>query len=535
MLKKLLLISFLMFLLMNSQSQTVYQHIGNYELYFFLDELANEKIIYINSAVKPYSRKFIAKKLEEAQTKEDQLNNRQKAQLRFYLKDFNKELKKDKNFDKRFDLLYYKDSLFSITVNPVAGIQYFINDSGTVYHRWNGAEAFGYIGKHLGLYANLRDNLETTPLSAESYLNKRTGATFKGGSTGIKNSVEYSEMRGGITYNWDWGTIGLIKDHFSWGDNYNGANIFSGKTPSFAHIKLNLKPVAWFELNYVHGWLVSDVVDSSRSYFDDDSTFRTVMHNKYVASNIFTFKPWKTLSISLGNSIIYSDMNAHPAYLNPVMFYKSVDHTYNSTNNFSGQNAQMFGNISFRGIKHIHLYSTLFFDELNIGNMWNNEEHTNWFSLKGGIHISNLIPNTFLTFEYTRTNPMVYKHFVTTTTFASNSYNMGHYLRDNSQEVFLQVKFHPIKNLFTSLSYTNAEKGTDYPYGRGTNVRGLPFLENEIWHNEKIECTINYQIINDGYVGLKYINSNYSGDVLYHPEFFNGKLNTLSAWINYGF
>lgn len=533
---KKIIVIFIIIGLGKIHAQEIYQHISNKTIYEFLDELANEKIIELNTLIKPYSRKLIASKLNEANSQKELLNQRQKYQLDFFLKDYNKELMPNKDFKKRLDLFYYKDSLFTISVNPILGINYFMNDSGSVYKRWNGAEAFAYIGDHWGFYASLRDNYESEALAAPEFLNKKTGATFKGSEkSDERTDVEYSEMRGGITYAWDWGAFGLVKDHFSWGDNHNGANIFSGKTPSFAHLKLQIKPTDWFEFNYIHGWLVSEVLDSNRSYYDDDSTFRSVMHDKYVAANMFTFKPWKTLSISLGNSIIYSDLNVHPAYLNPVMFYKSVDHTYNSTDNSTGQNAQMFGNISFRGIKHLHLYSSLYFDELHITNMWDPEKQTNWFSAKGGFHVSNLIPNTFATFEYTRTNPVVYKHFISTTTFESNLYNLGHYLKDNSEEIYFSLGAKPFKNLSLKASLTKAKKGEEYDYGK-IEPLGLPFMDSVFWEASIINLKASYEIINDGHVFVGLEASDYKGDMARHtPSFMHGKQNTIILGVNLGF
>lgn len=520
----------------NSNAQVVYEHVSYRNIYDFLDEMANEKIINLNSAIKPYSRVFIAEKLDEISQKPELLNKRQKGELDFYLKDYNKELKPDKKFNKRFDLFYYKDSLFTLSINPILGVSYYNNDSASVYKRWNGAEAFAYIGQHWGFYASLRDNYESEAFSNQEYLNQHTGATFKDSEISEKNEdVEYSEMRGGVTYQWDWGTTALVKDHFVWGDNYNGANIFSGKTPSFAQWKLNLKPTKWFEFNYVHGWLVSDVLDSANSYYDNDGHFRTVMHEKYVAANMFTFKPWKTLAVSLGNSIIYSDMNVHPAYLNPFMFYKSVDHTYNSTDNMSGQNAQMFGNISFRGIKHLHLYSSLFFDELHITNMWDENKHTNWFSAKGGFRVSNLIANTSLTFEYTRTNPMVYEHFINTTTFESNQYTLGHYLKHNAEEIFLGLDYRPIKKLHLNASFSTASKGKDYVYG-SIEPTGIPFIDSVTWESKQIDFSAAYEINNNSGIKLQFRSSDLTGNNLrYAPSFMHGKMNTLILEIHYGF
>lgn len=73
-------------------SQEVPHPVSNTGIYEFLDELAGMQIIEINSAIKPYSRLFIANRLTEADKSRDQLNPRQQKELNFYLMDFGKEL-----------------------------------------------------------------------------------------------------------------------------------------------------------------------------------------------------------------------------------------------------------------------------------------------------------------------------------------------------------------------------------------------------------------------------------------------------------
>ncbi|MFC2096256.1 hypothetical protein ACFLQ3_00985, partial [Bacteroidota bacterium] len=512
------------------KSQEVYYHVSNQAIYEFLDEFANIGVIELNTTVKPYSRTFIANKLKEIQESEYTLNKRQQEELNFYLKDFNKELKsaytrKNKTFDKRFDILYYKDSLFTFSVNAILGGEYFMNDSGSFYHRWGGAEAFAYIDNNWGFYASLRDNHESEILAKEDYLTQRLGANYKNG--------DFSEMRGGLTYSWNWGSFGAVKDHFEWGNNYNGANIFSGRTPSFAHIKLSLKPVKWFEFNWVHGWLVSEVIDSAstmiftNAYGTDQ---RDEMFDKYLAANLFTFKPFKNFYVSAGNSIIYSADSPQLQYLIPVMFYKSVDHTYNATDKSGrnvGQNSQMFFDVSSRNIKKVHLSATLFIDELSTSRIFN-DSVWNFWSIKTSIRISDLLPNTFFTAEYTKSMPLTYKHNIPTTTFESNGYNLGHYLMDNSQEVYLSLMYKPYKTLTLKLSYLYAQKGKDYDDIGGSRL-GNPFMDSVEWENKTISFRASYQIINDGYVFFKYMNSNISGDLnKYTAPVFHGKQNTIS-------
>ena len=199
---------------------------------------------------------------------------------------------------------YYKDKNFSFALKPIWGIDYRRNDSGSVRRFWGGLGAYANVGEHWGFYASLRDNSITEITAFPSYFTQEEGGNYKIGEGG-RPGGDYSEMRGGITYSWKWGDIGLIKDHIMVGDNYHGANILSGRAPSYAMIKLHVNPVKWFDFNYHHGWLVSEDVDSSRSYFSTAGTYKKVFRPKFIATNLFTFIPWQGINFSLGNSIVY--------------------------------------------------------------------------------------------------------------------------------------------------------------------------------------------------------------------------------------
>ena len=477
------------------------QPVENKGIYDFLDELANKQIIKINSAIKPYSRLFIAQCLEEADVKREELNSRQKKELDFYLLDFGKEgkgrwtldarrweeegngrstldarrweeegkgrsgtkaqwLKGEKGI-RRFDMFYYKDSLFSLTVNPIIGGEVFSNSSGKATYYRNGAEARGYI-KHWGFYASLRDNHEKPLLGKPEYLTQRVNGLIKG-------NTDWSEMHGGITYSWKWGDAGLVKDNMQWGNNYNGANIFGGNNPTFVQLKLHLTPVKWFEFNYFHGWLNSMVVDSARSYWVTNSygtRYRELYHKKNIASNMFTFIPFKNLYLSAGNSIVYSDENANPAYLIPLFFYKSVDHSLSA--GIVNMNSQMFFDISSRQIKNVHLYATWFIDELSVSR-FTKKDQWNFFSYKAGIRLTDLpFSNLSFTTEFTYTYPLTYQHYVPTLTFENAGYNLGYYLRDNSREWYIALDYHPLRTLDINLSFIDAIRGPDYT-ALGTN------------------------------------------------------------------
>ncbi len=513
-----------------AQAQYIPIHAQSNNIYSFLSELP----IDYNQTIKPLSRLQISEILTDLDTLS--LSSRQHKELAFYLQDFNKEKYPNKNFPRRLDLFYYRDSTFSLTINPIAGVNTWINQNGFEYHWWNGAEAFATLG-NWGFYVNLRDNHLSSKIFSPSYLDQQpAGSNYKIAPDG---KTDFEEIRGGVTYAWKTGHIGLVKDNFEWGTNYHGANIFSGHTPAFVHLDLQLKPLRWFEFNYTHAWLNSGIVDSTRSFRYSNAyrnTYRKVYHSKFMAANMFSFFPVKRLAISLGNSIVYDYDQIHPAYLVPVMFYKAVDHSLNS--GIQNMNSQMFLDVSSRNINHLHLYSTLFLDELAMDRIKIKDEH-NFASLKTGFRLTNLIPDFFGGVEYTLTNGLTFKHFVPTTTFESNLYNLGHYLTDNVKELYFTLGWKPIRNMVIQLSYTDILKGPDHT-ALGTMPREeiKPFVPI-VFESQSIEINTSWQLINDLYINLGYVFKKVSGDadylIQYSPEFWWGKTNTVNLGVNFGF
>ena len=86
--KKIVLFFLSLTFVLATSAQDIPQHISYTRIYEFLDELANERIIEINTAVKPYSRQFIADKLLEAKQQVVKLNSRQAAEIKYFLNEF---------------------------------------------------------------------------------------------------------------------------------------------------------------------------------------------------------------------------------------------------------------------------------------------------------------------------------------------------------------------------------------------------------------------------------------------------------------
>ena len=526
---KLLLLICLLLAVFEVFGQDIPEHISYTRIYDYLDEMAGEKLIELNSAVKPYSRQFIATSLLEIKVKRDQLNKRQLDELHFFLNEFALEqhqlpdahLHLLKNEQSQAALLSpafnFNDSLFRARITPLLGMHITQNSNGSITKRWYGAELQLMMGENLSVYGSLRDiSIQGALLARPTYLNDLPGYEYKESSAG----GDFSDSRGGIKYAGKWGSIGLVKDNVIWGDNYHGSNILSGRAPSFPMLTLHLQPAKWFELNYFHGWLVSNVIDSTHYYIDNTNKKEYRMANKYMAANMFTFTPVNNLKLSVGNSIIYAEPNIQPAYLIPIAFYKSMDHTLTKGLDLENQNSQVFFNFSSRNIKHLHLYSSIYFDEVMISRFLPSTPDRNPVSYKIGANIINFpINNLSLMGEYTHNNIIVYKHSVPVLVYSSNSYNLGSYLGDNSQEIYLALQYKPIRGLDFNLSYMTAEHGNEYDYLRrapdGSDAIKLiisqPVLKEKTWSNKTFAFNAQYELFSNAYAIINISNSDIRG------------------------
>jgi len=549
-------------------AQDIPQHISYNRIYDYLDELAGDGVIELNSGAKPYSREFIAGKLLDARIKINELNQRQRDELSFFLNDYS--LEQNKLSDTKLTILgnenlnlgllqptfQYRDTLFRARITPILGMQITRNSNGNIIKRWYGAEFQALMGKHLSVFGSLRDiSFQGELLARPGYLNDYPGCEYKESTSG----GDFSDSRGGIKYAWSWGSVGLVKDNVVWGDNNHGSNILSGRGPSFPMLTLHLKPAKWFEMQYFHGWLVSNVLDSTRYYTDnlDKRLYRNT--NKFIAANLFTFTPVNKFNLSIGNSIVYAESNVQAAYFIPIAFYKSLDHTLTKGLGIENQNSQIFLNISSRNIKHLHLFTSVYVDEIDFGRFMPGSAEKNPISYKIGANLSNFPwQNLSVMGEFTRTNIINYKHSIPAITWASNGYNLGHYLGDNSQEIYLALRYKPIRGLDLNLSFVDAKHGNEYNYIRANHaiekIISQPSLGDITWSNKTLSFNAQYEVFNNAYAivnvaysniqGYELTSAAIDGEVrltaqeylnLYTPEYLQGKNTTVSVGFSFGF
>lgn len=520
------------------------------EVYDYIDELITDGVITRQTAVRPYTRKQVTDMLVEAQQADSILNRRQKKDLAFYLNVF--ALERDTistNFvqytDRRtFNLslanpqfsYLTKNKLFKMSIEPILGMDLYGSKKGLIIKRWWGADLKMDIAHHVSIWGSLRDisyngtaalsdkyfandyaKIDGAKITKPGYLNNLAGVQYKEANYG----GDFSDSKGGISlYSW-WGSIALQRENIRWGDSYHCSNILSGRNPAVPMLLLQLTPCRWFQFDYFHAWLVSNVLDSTNYYVENTTTGGTYKHyrpaNKFMAANMFTFIPIKYVSFSFGNSVVYAERNVQAAYFIPFAFYKSLDHLLTKGLSVENQNSQLFGSLSVRPWDHIQLYTSIYVDEFKLARLKKFNPENNLVSYLVGFNWSGW-PLTGLSLkgEFMRSYIACYTHSINVLTWASNGYNMGHYMGDNAQSIYVELAYRPIRGMRLKLTYTNDTKFNSYAYlrrggkdgGISQTIAQKPF-DKAIYRNDEVALDGIYEVHPNMYlrVNLTYNNA----------------------------
>lgn len=518
------------------------------EVYDFIEELATDGVIEVTNAVKPYSRRVIADLLAEAAQKDSLLNKRQREDLDFYLQDYAMELdgmpdytlyghknvcqwrtlrKSEPKCDFNLSLvdpslhIMTKDKAFKMRVRPILGMDLYANQKGLITKRWWGAELQMDIVGHVSVWGSLRDNswngtsmlkdayfansyakIDGAKLTKGAFLNDLPGVQYKESNYG----GDFSDSRGGVSiYSW-WGSIGLQRERVMWGDAQHSANILSGHNPAVPMLTMQLTPCKWFQFDYMHAWLVSNVLDTTYAYSEGYKEGVEKMHyrpaNKFMAANMFTFKPIKQLQFSVGNSIVYAERNVQAAYFIPIAFYKSLDHLLTKGLGVENQNSQVFATVTVRPVDHLRLYGSVYLDEFKAARLKKSNAEHNPVSYQVGFDWSGWpVKGLSLKGEFTRSNIITYTHSIDVLSYRSNSYTMGHYMNDNAQSIYVELAYKPVRGLRLNLAYACDTKYNVYDYVRGDVKKIIAYkpFDEKTWQSDKVELRAVYEIFQNCY------------------------------------
>jgi len=453
----------------SSEAQIVWQTPGS-EVYRFLSRQAQKGNIHFEDVLQPVSRKAIAQHLNTLQDSVLNLSSAERAELKFYLQEFSEFntpprdtllfLKKD--LAERWRFLSVNKDGFLLRGDPLITAGFAGGNGSSVLTRGNGITFWGHAGKNLTFQGSFQDITERgTGIDSLRDFTSKEGIVRT--VTLNSNSVNYSRLKGHVTYSWNNGSVSIGKDQLLLGYGENGRIILSDKAPAYPLIRIDYKPLKWLQFQYSHLWLHSGMIDSAKNYNKGNGVYssnREFYIPKFMATHSLNLYPLKGLSLTIGESMVYSD-RLNIAYLIPIMFFKAFDQYESKYNVPTGSNGQFFFQASSRNhIPKTHLYSTLFIDEIRTSTIFNRQKSRNQLGYNIGASVTDIVvPYLTLGSEYTRINPFAYQNLIPAQTYSSQGYSLGDWMGNNADRFLVFVKYTPLPRLKTELQLQKIRKG----------------------------------------------------------------------------
>lgn len=333
---------------------------------------------------------------------------------------FNRILTDDEKF-----IYHYVDSVNSVALIPLGSLESIFKRTDTD----NKYVVFGNLG--MRLYGTLSN-------SVGYYLQATNGAILTGDRTvaadepnlrknikfyNLKSDFDFTESH--IRFDKDWFYITIGRETRLWGAGLNQRLILSNNAPPMDMISAGAR-FKTFEYRFSYGSALGLSRDSIHS-----TGVELFIPDKYSVFHRFSIRPtWG--EISFWENLVYSGRNIDLAYLNPLVFLKSVEHALRDRDN-----SVMGIDATIRLFNYLQLKGTFVLDDIifsEIGkDFWSNK--TAW-------NISLLASMPFaidLGLEYSRIEPYTFSHFNNQNSLTNDSVLYSSYLQPNSDEISAKV------------------------------------------------------------------------------------------------
>lgn len=400
----------------------------------------------------------------------------------------------------------YKE--FFIYVDPLGQISKddFLSDSDsikTLSRISNGFSFRGSLGNNVGFYFMLTDNhISQDPDFKRKEVIEESGFPYL--QFGDDKAADFDESVAYITFKHKYFYLLYGRDYNQWGVGHRGNLMLSTNAPIYDQIKFVVQ--YWrFKITHITA-AIQYVPPAARG-----SIKSVYPIDVYWAGNRFEFYFGKGIQIGFAESIIYGNRSLQIGYLNPLAFFKSIEHYYGDRDN---------GAISFdatwRILPGIKIYGEWFIDDIittELGSDW----FGNKFGYQAGIFIVDPLnlPGLDVLVEYTRVKPYVYGHSV-------DDYNkykhydtiLGHYIGSNSDDWFVQFCFYPHRRLRLQLDFENYRHGKndslnvggdpDLPFRFGVDNENAKFLDGNRIYRTVFGGEIQYELLRNLFLSFKY-------------------------------
>ncbi len=323
---------------------------------------------------------------------------------------------------------------FDLVINPV--IQVTVSkekdNDETLYLNTRGLTLRGKIANKIGFYAYVTDNQEKDPMYVRDWERRRKAVPGQGFYKQFKQTgYDYFDARGYFTFN----VTKYIDVTFGYDKNFIGngyRSMFLGDAGS-GNLFLKLNTRIW-KFNYQN--LFMELQNA------DDRVGDRLIGKKYAAMHHLDVAVNKWLNIGLFEGVIFGRKDHFDfGYLNPVIFYRSIEQQNGSfDNSVIGFDAK--ANID----RKIQLYGQLSLDEFLLSEI---KKNRGWWANKWGIQVGAKyidafgIKNLDLQLEHNRIRPFAYSHRDSVANYTHYNQPLAHPLGGNFQEFIGIARYQP--------------------------------------------------------------------------------------------
>lgn len=505
----------------------------NHWVYDFLERLETKHVIQgVLNGTKPLSRMEIAEYLAEVHRKFKQgyrIKKVEQDQLNFLNIEFNEELKglighltpyqtrinrirNNKIIKKLFPKIFYQndrnlfswsEAQFQIFVDPILYYHRVYNNTDSLdytekdFQCSSGFRIRGNVGDRLGFLIDVRDSKEwgTKTYRIGNYTLPRLGFVRATSPDFIYHDETVAYLKLGFEH------VQLIYGKFSnyWGIGYTGSLILSDYATSYDQFKLEFI-YKKFKLTSLYAYLID--------YEEHEQDI--LQEKKYLAAHRLEFALWRWLSLGFSETVVFKGRSFEPAYLNPIMFFRSAEHYLGSPDNM------MMGiDIKCNLIKNTKFYSELLIDDITTTKLG-----TDWYGNKLG-YLAGIfwvdplqVQNTDLRIEYARIQPYVYSHH-NSLSYKHYDSLIGHRIGPNSDDLYVELNYRfsrCAKLTFFSefwrhganLVDKNVGGDIDQPHISGDDLY-VSFLDGNIEKKKNFGVKFSYEVWRNVYIQVKYL------------------------------
>jgi len=353
---------------------------------------------------------------------------------------------------------------YFLELSPLFDLQYgkdFATDS-SLYVNTRGVQVSGNIGKTLSFYSSFYENQAKFPDYISDYVKAKEVVPGQGRIKAFKSTgFDFSQAFGDISYT----PSKHVNFQLGHGKNFIGDGYRSLLLSDFAYSYPFLKITSSFwKIRYVNllTSFQSDVtlVDNLASY-----------PRKYGSFHYLDITILKRVQLGLFESIIWQSSDStgkhgvNINFLNPIIFFRSVQYSLNSTNN-----AIIGANLKVKVLKQTSVFGQFVIDNLDLKK---SKEGKGFFEQKYGYQVGlksfNLfgVKNLYVQAEYNQVRPYVYAHEKRLQSYTHYNEALAHPLGANFREAVGIIGYR-WKDISAELKFNYAVYGADsgmYSYG----------------------------------------------------------------------